>query len=157
MNLRSNLAINKNHLNNRVKSQLKNGHLGRVYSSRPHINLSFYIVSILASSVFFSTYIFNLVKSNELTAKISETKKQLKIQLSEQIRLRTELEQNINLKSIEQYAKKKLHMKKFDKDQIIYIRTPVEDNLQINSDKLNEKPGFFKMISQYVLKFLSNF
>ena len=120
--MKTNLAYKKHNLQHNSKNKIiTKNHVGRVYRSRPYVRTKFYICSILGAAAFCSVFIFSLTQSNEITVKLNQTKKLLKMQSSEHVRLKTELEKNINLQEIEKYAKENLGMKRLDNNQINYI------------------------------------
>lgn len=107
------------------------------------------------TSLFLSAFIFNLVKTNEITQKINTTKNQLELQTSEQIRLKTELEQKINLKKIEDYAKSK-GMKKLDNTQINYLYSKKPNTIEIPQSQSKNK-NLLQKIAETFTKIIDQF
>lgn len=134
MKFKTNLAYNKTAIKHRRQNILtERKHIGRIYRNKTRVMLKFYLFSIVAATVFLSIFILNLVKSTEITANLNSTKKEIQIQSSENVRLKTQLEQEMGIQKIEQYAKKNLGMTKLNNYQINYINLNDNNAIEIPS------------------------
>lgn len=150
MKSKTNLAYTKTNLQRIQKNRLaKSDHIGRIYDNKSKIRTKFYISSILMATAFSSFLIFNLVKSNEITLQIDQTRKMIKAQDDEKIRLKAQLNQTMNSQKVEEYAKQR-GMKKLNNNQITYIYSS-----QGNSIELKNKNQKAAENSNNLLKFLS--
>ena len=156
MKFKTNLAYSKHKTNHlRQHALFEEQHVGRVQSTKKFIQTKLYIFLIIMTSLFLSAFIFNLVKTNEITQKINTTKNQLELQTSEQIRLKTELEQKINLKKIEDYAKSK-GMKKLDNTQINYLYSKKPNTIEIPQSQSKNK-NLLQKIAETFTKIIDQF
>ena len=145
MKFKSNLAYHKNKSNHLRQHELFEPiHVGRVESGKKFFPTKLYMFLIVVTTLFLSAFIFNIVKANEITQQINITKTKLRLQNSEHIRLQTELEQKINLKKIENYAKSK-GMKKLDNNQINYLYFRQPSSIELPQNKSNDETLFQKI------------
>lgn len=124
MKFKSNLAYSQTNVQRKQHNKINQKiHIGRIYRSKVRVRLKFYIFSIVAAAAFLSIFILSLVKCNEINANLNSVKKQIQLQKSYNIMLKTKLEQTMNIQKIEKYAKENLHMNHLNNSQINYIKT----------------------------------
>lgn len=148
---KSNLAYtlnNFNYANRQLKPKIEKPHIGRVKKAKiKAIKPGIYIALMIAISIVLSFYIINIAKGAVITFKIEEVKKQLELQQSESIRLRSILETtHANATEIENYAKLKLNMRKQNINQVHYICRSKGNKSEITknkSEKLKKNENFF--------------
>lgn len=150
MKFKTNLAYSKNKTQTIHQPELfKQVHIGRVLSTKKFLQTKLYIFLIIVTSLFLFAFIFNLVKTNEITQKINTIKQNLKMQTSEKIRLKTELERKINLSEIEKYVKDK-GMKKLNNNQINYIYSTQQNPIEILTNKSIKKTFIQKVFAKTI-------
>lgn len=133
--LKTNLAYKGNAL---TKEKQKKLHIGKIKPRRvAQVKPLSAIFLILMISGLLAFLIFSMVKMNEITTNISALEKEYKLQQSEQIRLNSELESQMNYSSIEEYAKNKWGMQKQSGRQVNYISISSGNSIEIDtaSDK----------------------
>lgn len=112
-------------------------------SSKSKIKLVISIIAIF-SMFMVITYRYNII--NEKNLEVQGLKKELKRVSAEVSLAQIELEQQLNLDSIENYAKQKLGMQKPEKNQIIYVDT--RQNEYVNQSE--ETTSFWDKIKQMI-------
>lgn len=95
----------------------------------PRVLSSFAIVVTLLCLI-----VYNQVQLNEVSGEINSLSKQLELLESENIKLTSELESTINLRTIGEQAKSELGMKRLDQYQTEYIELYQEDRIQLTQD-----------------------
>ena len=129
-------------------------HIGRIYRNKVRARLKFYVFSIVFATAFLSIFILKLVERNEITASLNSVKKHLQVQTSENVRLKTQLEQKINIQKIEKYAKENLGMKPLRNQQINYIKinnggkAAIENSINSSNSKQNIFNDFLNKIKR---------
>lgn len=132
MIVKTNLAYNGNAIPRKKQEKL---HIGKIKSRKANQVRPFLAISlILIISGLFAFLIFSMVKMNEITTNIATLEKEYKLQQSEQIRLNSEIESQINYSSIEEYAKNKWGMQKQSGSQVNYISISKGNLIEIDSE-----------------------
>ncbi len=147
---KSNLAYNLNNFNygnSQLKPKIEKPHIGRVKKTKiKAVKPGVFIALIVAVSAIFSFYIINIAKGTVITFKIEEAKKQLEMQQSESIRLRSILETtHANATEIENYAKLNLNMRKQNINQVFYVSRSKGNKSEVTknkSEKLKKSENF---------------
>ena len=137
MKFKTNLAYNKTNLRQRPVTEKI--HIGRIYRNRTRVRLKFYIFSIVAAAAFLSVFILSLVQCNEITASLNSIKKKIQLQTSENVRLKTQLEQKMSLQKVEKYVQENLNMKHLNNNQINFIKTPKISQIEKTKQDSNKK------------------
>lgn len=131
MVLKTNLAYKGNALSREKQEKI---HIEKIRSRKASQERPFLaIFLILIISGLFAFLIFSMVKMNEITTNISILEKEYKLQQSEQIRLNSEIEAQMNYSSIEEYAKNKWGMQKQSGSQVNYISISKGNVIEIDS------------------------
>lgn len=107
------------------------------------------MVLLMASSVMYSR-----ARLTELNAQISSANKKYEELESERIRLMTELEKQLSLKNVEEYAATQLGMEKLDPDQIEYVTltegNPIEKKEEADPSIWQKIKNFFVDMMEYI-------
>ena len=151
---KSNLAYtlnNFNYGNRQLKPKIEKPHIGRVKKTKiKAVKPGIFIALIITIAVVLSFYIVNIAKGTVITFKIEEAKKQLEMQQSESVRLRSILETtHANATDIENYAKLNLNMRKQNINQVYYISRSKGNKSEVTknkSEKLNKNENFLDKI-----------
>ncbi len=107
--------------------------------------VKFFFIALLAFGIFF--FVINgRVKTNQLYRQISQQNELLEIAQSENVRMRSELEGQMTLKNIEEYAENVLGLQKLDNSQIKYVETQTDDIVEIPDE---EKSLYTKIIDKF--------
>lgn len=103
--------------------QPKKQTIGKVESSKKVevIKPTAFIAMLLVVTGLLVFLIFNMVRLNEVTSEITSMETQLREQQSEQVRLSAQLESEMSLTSIEEYAENNLGLTELNPNQISYI------------------------------------
>lgn len=101
-------------------------------------------IIIVFSMFMVITYRYNLI--NEENLEVQGLKKELKRVAAEVSLAQIELEQNLNLDTVENYAKQKLGMQKPEKNQIVYVDTRQEEHV----NNVKEDISFWDKIQQMI-------
>lgn len=132
MMLKTNLAYKGNVLTKENQEKL---HIGRIKPRRvAQVKPFSAIFLVLMISGLLAFLIFSMVKMNEITTNISALEKEYKLQQSEQIRLNSELESQMNYSNIEEYAKNKWGMQKQSGRQVNYISVSSGNSIEIDTE-----------------------
>lgn len=98
--------------------------------------VKFFFAALLAFLIFFLV-IYGRVETNQLYRLISQQNELLEIAQSENVRMRSELEGQMTLKNVEEYAEKVLGLQKLDNSQIKYVETQTDDIVEIPEEDKN--------------------
>lgn len=123
--------------------------------AREQRRLNFYIVcAILALS--FSAYfmVSKNVQVHETSKKIENLQKELTMLESNTSQKIFELEQSVDLNTVEEIASTRLNMQRPEKYQIVYLNVPVEDVTEITA---NDVEGVKNQVGNMAEKFKKNF
>lgn len=90
---------------------------------------------------------------NESFAKIKTLKSDLAVVQKENEQLEVNIENNLNLKSVEQSAKELLGMQKLDNKQTVYINLPKEDYVEPATEEIvkDEDTSLFQKIINLIM------
>ncbi len=98
--------------------------------------IKFFFAALLAFLIFFLV-IYGRVETNQLYRLISQQNELLEIAQSENVRMRSELEGQMTLKNVEEYAEQVLGLQKLDNSQIKYVETQTDDIVEIPEEDKN--------------------
>lgn len=127
-----------------------------VTESRPEITMKitppkkgsavkFFFIALFAFGIFF--FVINgRVQINQLYRQISQQTELLEIAQSENVRMRSDLEGQMTLKNIEEYAEDVLGLQKLDNSQIKYVETQTDDIIEIPDE---DKSLYTKIIDKF--------
>lgn len=82
------------------------------------------IVTTVAAGLLLGAVIYGKVENAAIHTDITNQNKYVNMLASENVRMKTELEEKTALKSVESYAEEILGMQKLDKSQIEYVSVP---------------------------------
>lgn len=89
--------------------------------------------------VLMSALLYGRMKADELDRQIQNTKSELSVAQSENVRLNMKLDSMISLKNVEEYAQTNLGMVKMENHQIEYIDLSGEDKATVSGSKALKK------------------
>lgn len=102
----------------------------------------------VSAMLLLSCFIYAKVEENEVYNAIAQTKEEIELRKSENIRMQSELEAKMSMKNVEDYAENMLGLTKLKKSQIIYMEVqsdsvievaPEEQSIFVNlRNKLND-------------------
>ena len=132
MIVKTNLAYKGNVLTKEKQEKL---HIGKIRPRKvAQVKPFSAIFLILMISGLLAFLIFSMVKMNEITTNISALEKEYKLQQSEQIRLNSEIESQMNYSNIEEYAKNKWGMQKQSGRQVNYISISSGNSIEVDNE-----------------------
>ena len=90
-------------------------------------------------------------------ALLKDKKAELAIIEKETTQLEANIENSLNLTTIEQEAKEKLGMQKLSPEQVVYVALPKTDHVEVNSEEVKstdlEENWFIKIINKIIQEF----
>lgn len=140
-----NPKVNKKPVNNVIKMPENKCEINRRKKAK-HIKA---ISSFLALSIFISVLlvvVHSQVELTEITEQINASSKQLKEYESDYTQLQMRVESKTSLKTVENYSKNNLGMKKIEPTQVEYITLSDGDKAEIKSE--NHHKSILDMISK---------
>lgn len=76
-------------------------------------------------------FIYAKVEVNEVYNDISSAKKNIELMTSENVRMQSELEAEMSMKNVEDYAENMLGLTKLDKSQIVYMEVQSDSVIEV--------------------------
>jgi hypothetical protein len=113
-------------------------------------SLAFAVVFSVAAVGLLSLPILSAAKLTEISRQIATENNRLDELMSENVRMKTDIESKSTIKSVQDYAENVLGMQKLDKSQIEYVDT--ENGSEVEIPDYN--PGFFTRISNKFWEFV---
>ncbi|NMA79434.1 MAG: hypothetical protein GX967_02160 [Clostridiales bacterium] len=98
------------------------------------------VVVAMSAIAVCSAILYTHVMINESYTQISNQKKALDAAVSEGVRLQSEIDRDMSLKNVEDYAIDVLGMQRIDKTQIQYIKIKSDSVIEINNKGKNKGP-----------------
>lgn len=95
------------------------------------------VICAVVVTILLFMLIYGKVQVSALYTQISDEKAVVEILQSENVRMQTEIEANMSLKNVENYAEDVLGLKKLDKSQITYIQIQNEDMVEVVETEQN--------------------
>ncbi|WP_302367872.1 hypothetical protein [Ruminococcus champanellensis] len=81
--------------------------------------------------------IYGRVQTNEIYGEIARETKEYEIVQSENVRMHSDLEAKVAIKSVEEYAEQELGLQQLDQSQIEYIQLQTDDSVEIPDEEKN--------------------
>ena len=81
--------------------------------------------------------IYGRVQTNEIYGQIAKETKEYEIIQSENVRMHSDLEAKVAIKSVEEYAEQQLGLQQLDQSQIEYIQLQTDDSVEIPEEEKN--------------------
>jgi len=98
------------------------------------------VVAALSAIAVCGSILYMHVMINESYNQIATEKRALDAAISEGVRLQTEIDRDLSLKNVEDYAVDVLGMQRVDKTQIQYIKIKSDSVIEINNKGKNKGP-----------------
>lgn len=95
------------------------------------------VLSAIVVTILLFLLIYGKVQVSALYTQIADEKASVDILQSENVRMQTEIEANMSLKNVENYAEDILGLKKLDKSQITYIQIQNQDLVEVVETEQN--------------------
>ncbi len=81
--------------------------------------------------------IYGRVQTNEIYGEIARETKEYELVQSENVRMHSDLEAKVAIKSVEEYAEQELGLQQLDQSQIEYIQLQTDDSVEIPDEEKN--------------------
>lgn len=114
-----------------------------------------FYVAIGFAALFIISFRYSTI--DDTYALLKDKKAELAVIEKETTQLEANIENSLNLTTIEQEAKDKLGMKKLSPEQVVYVALPKTDHVEANSEEVKstdlEENWFIKIINKIVQEF----
>ena len=112
-------------------------------------------VAIGFAALFIISYRYSSI--DDTYALLKDKKSELAVIEKETTQLEANIENSINLTTIEQEAKERLGMQKLSPEQVVYVALPKTDHVEANSEEVKstdlEENWFMKIINKIIQEF----
>lgn len=135
------------------EQQPKEQVIGKVESRRVEaIKPAAFIAMLLVITGLLVFLIFSMVRLNEVTSQINGMEAQLREQQSEQVRLSAQLESEMSLTSVENYAQQNLGLTKLNPNQVSYITLDSGNRIELPQQ---EEASWWDEVTQDISDFFA--